>query len=131
MRNILPGLVSLVMAATAVTAAALIVSGDQPVSSDDRSSPEAGRNAVMGTVAGVVTTSVGQPVVGAAVRPRSLDVPSPPIPELAVSSDSTGRYRWRLWPGRYELAVSEGDSAVEQSVTVTAGQTTTLNIVLR
>ena len=130
MRKIVPGVVSLVMAAIAVTAAALTVSGDQPVSSDDRSSSESDRSAVMGTVAGVVTTSAGQPLGGAAVRPRSLDVPSPPIPELAVSSDPAGRYRWRLRPGRYELAVSDGDRTVEQPVTVTAGQTTSLNFVL-
>jgi hypothetical protein len=58
----------------------------------------------MGTITGVVSDE-GRPAVGVVVLPKSLDEPSPPIPELAVATDASGRCSWRLWPGRYELTV--------------------------
>ena len=101
--------------AAAVAGTVLIVGGDRPVSSDDPTTPPA-RGAVMGTVTGVVTSGAGRPVVGAAVLPKSLDEPSAPIPELAVTTDAAGRYSWRLRPGRYELTVREGQSSATQPV---------------
>lgn len=130
MRKVLIGVVSAVVATVAV-ATASVVGGDRPVSSDDPGQ-SASRDAVMGTVTGVVTRGAA-PVVGAAVLPRSLDDPSQPIPELAVETDADGRYSWRLRPGRYELAVheGEGEAVVTRPVTVTAGETATLDITLR
>lgn len=83
-------------------------------------------------VEGRITDTQGRPVAGALVVPRSLDVPSPPIPEIAIVSDEEGRYAWRLPPGRYEISVSAAGyrGAVKEAV-VRAGQVTRLDFVLK
>ncbi len=89
---------------------------DRPVSSEDPTPAPAGVDS-MGTVTGVVTVD-GRPAVDVPVVPHSLDDPSPAVPELPVSSDSAGRYRWRLPPGRYVLRAG---GVTSDPVTVTAG----------
>src|SRR5881227_99947 len=52
-------------------------------------------------VAGRVTAAAGRPVAGAFVEAASLDRPSQPIPEVAISTREDGRYLWPLRPGSY------------------------------
>lgn len=86
-------------------------------------------------ISGRVLHVGGAPVAGAVVQPRSLDVPAKPIPELVVATDKRGAYQWTLDPGRYEINVKPPVDAVAspppQTVTVTAGQTVTVDFTLR
>lgn len=119
------------LVAAAATGALLLGGGDQPVSSRDPApSAPPGRDDPLGTVTGTVTSSTGEPVAGATVQPRSLDDPSPPIPELVVQTDPDGRYTWRLPPGEYELSaqLADGTTSSPQPATVTAGATTTVDL---
>jgi hypothetical protein len=101
---------------------------DSPVSSTSRG--EAGTAIVEGIV-GQITNSLGRPVAGAFVQPRALDDPSPPIPEIAIVSDSDGRYTWRLFPGTYEISVSaEGYRGVTKQATVKPGQQVSMDFTL-
>lgn len=105
-----------------------LVAGELPPSTAVRSpAPTADGQGVEGRI----TDREGRPIAGALVVPRSLDVPSPPIPEIAIVSDEEGRYAWRLPPGRYEIAVSAAGyrGAVKEAV-VRAGQVTRLDFVL-
>jgi hypothetical protein len=54
---------------------------------------------------GRVRARNGTPVKGALVVPRSLDFPRKRIPEIAVITDRSGLYNWRLPPGRYSIEV--------------------------
>lgn len=78
---------------------------DSPVMSDAQSEPRPGPGIGEGVI-GQIMDSRGRPVAGASVRPRSLDDSSPAIPEIAIVSDSDGRYTWSLFPGIYEISVS-------------------------
>ena len=81
---------------------------------------------------GRVNDSEDHPVEGAFIQPRSLDKPSPPIPEIAILSNSSGQYMWPLWPGNYEISVSaEGYARASGQVTVQAGQVAILNFTLQ
>jgi hypothetical protein len=83
-------------------------------------------------IAGKITDSDGRPVAGASVQPESLDEPSTPIPEIAIVSESDGRYAWRLAPGTYEISVSaEGYRGIAKKATVKAGQQVTLDFKLK
>ena len=80
-------------------------------------------------VTGRVLDTAGEPVVGIAVLPVSLDTPSRPVPELPVRTDARGRYRWpSLLPGRYELRASGPAGNASTTVTVTAGGTVTADL---
>jgi hypothetical protein len=82
-------------------------------------------------VEGRITDRQGRPIAGALVVPRSLDEPSPPIPEIAIVSDEQGRYAWRLPPGRYQLSVSaEGYRSAAKEAVVKPGEVTRLDFVL-
>lgn len=82
-------------------------------------------------VEGRITDTQGRPIAGALVVPKSLDEPSPPIPEIAIVSDEQGRYAWRLPPGRYQISVSaEGYRGAVKEAVVGAGQVTRLDFVL-
>lgn len=82
-------------------------------------------------VEGRVTDTQGRPIAGALVVPKSLDEPSPPIPEIAVVSDEEGRYAWRLPPGRYQISVSaEGYRGAVKEAVVRAAQVTRLDFAL-
>lgn len=82
-------------------------------------------------VEGRITDSRGRPIAGALVVPKSLDEPSPPIPEIAIVSDEEGRYAWRLPPGRYQISVSaEGYRGAAKQAVVRPGEVTRLDFVL-
>jgi hypothetical protein len=82
-------------------------------------------------VVGRVTTPDGTPVVGAWIECRSLDRPSPPIPDVAVVTGADGRYQWPLPPGRYECrAVADGRESRAGRATVHEGSATTLDFAL-
>ncbi len=99
---------------------------DSPVTSTG----QVGIGSVEGIV-GRITDTRGRPVVGALVQPRSLDDPSPPIPEIAIVSDDNGRYTWQLSPGSYELSVSaDGYRGMTKLTKVKAGQAATLDFTL-
>lgn len=83
-------------------------------------------------VSGRIADDSGRPIARALVVPRSLDKNSPPIPEIAVFSDATGQYAWRLSPGRYEFRVTtDGYQAATVSAVVNSSQVTTVDITLK
>jgi len=56
---------------------------------------------------------------------------APPIPEIAIITDSNGRYTWSLFPGTYELTVSAaGYRSASRQVTIKAGQVVTADFAL-
>lgn len=88
--------------------------------------------AVQEGLTGRVSDADDHAVEGAFIQPRSLDNPSPPIPEMAILSDSSGQYNWPLRPGNYEISVSaEGYAPASGRVKVQTGKVATLNFVLR
>lgn len=92
--------------------------------------PEPGAE-TRGSVSGLATTAAGAPVAGARVQPRSLDAPSPPIPEIAIRTGADGRFVWPLFAGHYELTVTaDGCEPASQRVRVVAGQVSTLAFTL-
>ncbi|GIJ06791.1 carboxypeptidase regulatory-like domain-containing protein [Micromonospora andamanensis] len=125
------GVLALLIAAPLLIGASLLAfGGDTPVS-DDGPPPPAGRSNPTGTVTGTVTTPTGEPVRSASVQVAPLDEPAPAIPEIGVLTGDTGRYEWRLPPGRYEITVSTGDrSSDPQTATVTADQVTRIDFTL-
>ncbi|HVQ95098.1 MAG TPA: carboxypeptidase-like regulatory domain-containing protein [Mycobacteriales bacterium] len=73
-----------------------------------------------GTVSGLVTDGAGRPASGVLIVPAAADPDTPAVPELAVLTDSAGRYTWRLSPGRYTLAPHQGNRPyTAKAVTVT------------
>ena len=60
-------------------------------------------------VEGVVEDAAGRPVRGALVVPRPADARTPAVPEIAVHSDSRGRFSWPLRPGAYEMVAQLGE----------------------
>ena len=83
-------------------------------------------------VSGRIVDDSGRPIEGALVVPKSLDNNSPPIPEIAVFSDATGNYAWRLSPGHYEFSVTtDGYRTATVSVVVNSSQVSTVNITLK
>jgi hypothetical protein len=91
-----------------------------------------GPPAISQGVTGLVSDESGQPVARALVQPRSLEANSPAIPEIAVFSDGSGQYSWRLSPGRYEVTVTlDGFQPITLPVSVTSSQVTTLNFTLQ
>jgi hypothetical protein len=82
-------------------------------------------------VLGKVTAADGQPIAGAVIDAKSLDQPSPPIPERLVLSRADGRYFWPLLPGDYELsATATGYRAATARVRVEADELTTADFTL-
>lgn len=82
-------------------------------------------------VAGRVTSADRRPVAGAFVEAESLDRPSQPIPEVAISTREDGRYLWPLSPGSYRISVSaEGYRRATGPATVRAGRLTALDFTL-
>jgi hypothetical protein len=96
---------------------------DSPVTTPGRAN--GGPSAISEGVTGRIADAGGGPIAGALVQPKSLDENARAIPEIAIVSDGEGRYVWRLFAGRYELAVSAaGYNAAAAQVTVNAGQVT-------
>jgi hypothetical protein len=100
---------------------------DQPISSS-----AAGETAPVGITEGVVgrlVTPSGGPVAGARITAQSLDRPAGPVPEIAILSDTDGRFTWPLRPGRYRLAaVVEGREIAAATATVERGRVATLEL---
>jgi hypothetical protein len=83
-------------------------------------------------VTGEIKDDSGRALDGAMIIPKSLEANGPPIPEIAILSDTTGRYRWPLRPGNYDVTVrADGYQDVTRRVTVSAGAVETLDFVLR
>ncbi|WBB80125.1 carboxypeptidase-like regulatory domain-containing protein [Micromonospora sp. WMMD882] len=104
---------------------------DQP---DETVPGDAALPADRGVVTGRVRTLTGGPVVDAAVAVRSLDTPPVPVPELVVTTDEAGWFRWLLTPGRYELTVTPTDGArpvTVSAVDVRAGTERTVDVTVR
>lgn len=89
------------------------------------------REAIAEGVVGRVIDGQGLPVADAVVVPASLDQDGPPVPEMAVLSDSSGYYEWQLRPGRYAITVTaEGYQERVITVAVKAGQVTVNDLTL-
>jgi hypothetical protein len=117
-------------------------SPDQPVSDrpdepdDDDTSPDMDDDLPgnRGVVSGRVRTPTGAAVVNAAVRVRSLDTPPVPVPELVVTTDEDGYFRWQLAPGRYEVSVAPANGTppvTAPAVDVRSGAERTITITVR
>lgn len=101
---------------------------ERPVTSDDRNQTRAG---ITRGVVGRVTAADGRPVWNAWIQARSLDRPSPPIPDIAVLTNTDGWYTWPLSPGTYELLVSaEGYQRATKRITVGASAAARLDFTL-
>jgi hypothetical protein len=75
----------------------------------------------VGRVEGTVADAAGRPVQGALVVPRPADDRTPAVPEIAVHTDSDGRFSWPLPPGAYELVAQLGERrSAPVAVVVTA-----------
>ena len=97
----------------------------------DRNGGDAPTGAVTGALVGRVTDEAGRPVQRAFVEPTSLDTPAAAVPEIAVFTDESGRYRWTLEPGRYEVATrADGYRRAVEEVEVRGGTETTLDFTL-
>ncbi len=82
---------------------------------------------------GVVRNASGGPVAGVTVSASSLDTPTKGVPELAVMSNSAGRYSWPavLAPGTYELRAETPDGPSVARVEIRTGATTTADLYFR
>ena len=99
------------------------------VSSAD--TPEPARSSAEG-VTGEIKDDNGRALDGAMIIPKSVEANGPAVPEMAILSDTTGRYRWPLRPGNYDVTVrADGYHDVTQRVTVSPGAVATLDFVLR
>ncbi|MFK3980721.1 carboxypeptidase-like regulatory domain-containing protein [Micromonospora sp. NPDC050397] len=108
--------------------------GDSPVSASSQPA-DPGNSTNRGTVTGRVTNADGAAVPGVVVQPKSLDDPARAIPELVVTTDDKGVFRWVLEPGRYEFRTQPsgsdpGSRTQPGTATVTAGQTATVDLTL-
>jgi hypothetical protein len=102
---------------------------DTPVSSDGA---EPASGALHEGVAGRVAHADGTPAPGVTIGVRSLDVPSPPIPEIGILTDPDGRYAWPLQPGAYVLwPISDDFEAVPGRADVRAGELSRLDFILK
>jgi hypothetical protein len=71
-----------------------------------------------------VRAASGKPVSGVVVLAKSLDKPSPAIPDIAITTNAAGRYLWLLRPGNYELTfLLNGKKLATRRVTVSAQRT--------
>jgi hypothetical protein len=82
-------------------------------------------------VVGRIAAEDGRALAGALVVPVPLGSAPPPIPEIAIVSESNGRYTWRLPPGEYEIVVTlEGYQRATRRVAVIAGEVAVLDFTL-
>lgn len=106
----------------AMSDALAMSNGDKTLSSDETGETVPGLRT---GASGIVRGPGGQPVVGAMIVARSLDVPARPIPEIAILTNEQGSYAWPLRPGRYELTpMLDGKRGVPEEVSVEAGGVT-------
>ena len=100
---------------------------DQPVGSG--LAEEKGPARIAEGVVGRLVTPSGDPLVGARITARSLDRPAGPVPEIAILSDTDGRFTWPLRPGRYRLvAVVGGHEIAAATAVVEPERVTTLEL---
>lgn len=80
---------------------------------------------------GKVTTRNGQVVIGAMIIPTPLTMATPPIPDIAITTDTNGRYEWPLKPGPYQItAFSDGFRKHTRNIEIKANQVSTLDFFL-
>jgi hypothetical protein len=104
---------------------------DEPATPLSSEGAEPATGALREGVAGRVTHADGTPAPEITIGVRSLDVPSPSIPEIGIFTDPDGRYAWPLRPGAYELwPVSDDFAAVPGRADVRAGELSRLDFVL-
>ena len=100
---------------------------DQPISSG--SAGDHGPARIAEGVVGRLVTPSGSPIAGARITARSLDLPAGPVPEIAILSDTDGRFAWPLRPGRYRLAaVVAGREIAAATAMVRPGRVATLEL---
>ncbi len=118
-----------VLCLLAPTASCVAGSGpNDAVSHDDPQTSLALAEGVRGTIA----EEGGRPVEGAMIVPKSLDINGPAVPEIAILSDTGGRYQWPLRPGRYDVLVrASGYEDVTRQVTVAPRSVATLDFTVR
>lgn len=98
--------------------------------SSDETEPN-GASTLAEGVTGRLANLEGHPVEGAFVQADSPSGDGPPIPDIAILSDSTGRYAWPLAPGAYRLSVTvDGYKPISGFVTVQTGEVSTLDFTL-
>ena len=107
-------------------------SGDAPVSSPPAGGGDTvplGPRAVQPGAEGRILDRAGAPLVGVFVQAIGLGPDAPPVPEMAVFSDTGGSWHWDLRPGRYAITFSpSGRSPVTREVVVRGGEVTRLDI---
>ena len=82
-------------------------------------------------VVGRVATRDGQAIAGAMIVPTPRSRDAPPIPEIAITTDGDGQYRWHLQPGPYQISVIyHGFTEQTLNVEVRKNQVSTLNFIL-
>ncbi len=102
-------LVVLVAAVLALTACGEGEGGDGGAPPTPVSGSGSAPAAAVARVDGTVRDGAGRPVAGALVVPRATDPDTPGVPEIAVTSDATGRFSWPLRPGSYEVSAQLGE----------------------
>lgn len=110
--------------------------GDRPVTETDPAPSHRRDGTTTGELVVTVVDGDGEPVAGACLTGRPLDPGATELSEQPRCTGADGRYKLaRLAPGRYEFAASyrdQGESAetAPAQVTVTAGETATLELIL-
>lgn len=100
----------------------------QPVNSD-ADTPGGATSNVGGVVKGRVTDPSGQPLAEATV---SVSKGTAPVPEITAITSADGAYQWDLPAGTFTLeARKDGFKTTAVDVSVTAGKTSTQDIVLQ
>jgi hypothetical protein len=100
---------------------------DQPVGSG--SAREKGPARIAEGVVGRLVTLSGESLAGARITARSLDRPAGAVPEIAILSDTDGRFAWPLRPGRYRLtAMVAGREIAAATAMVEPGRVATLEL---
>lgn len=97
---------------------------ERPVSSEGQS---AGATTQQG-IGGRVTGPSGAPIANVFVQASALDGPRA-IPDIAVMTDSAGKYVWNLAPGRYRLTfMRDGRELAQREVIVRPNELTALDL---
>lgn len=82
-------------------------------------------------VIGQVSTHSGRKVTGAMIVPTSLSKDSPPIPEIAITTDKDGQYEWALPSGHYQITVmADGFREHVKKVEIKPNKVSTLDFIL-
>jgi hypothetical protein len=80
------------------------------------------------SITGSVFTYDGAPIFGVAITFQSLDSPPKAFPEIAVSTDRSGRFRRELPPGLYRVTVmSRAGHRKSRTARLSPGRTRWLN----